>query len=44
MDGGYQRYFSVPRIAFEAKLLGIKRSEIEKITFENPIKLFRLKL
>ena len=41
---GYQGYFSVPRIAFEAKLLGIKRSEIEKITFENPIKLFRLKL
>ena len=41
---GYQGYFSVPRVVLEMKLLGIKMSEIEKITFENPVKFYGLKL
>lgn len=41
---GYQGYYSVPRVAFEMKLLGIKTSEIERLTFENPVKFYGLKL
>jgi len=37
-------YFSVPRVALEMKMLGMKREQIEQITLDNPVKFFGLKL
>jgi len=37
-------YFSVPRVALEMKMLGMKRNQIEQITFDNPVQFFGLKL
>jgi predicted metal-dependent TIM-barrel fold hydrolase len=37
-------YFSVPRVALEMKMLGMKRNQIEQITFDNPVQFYGLKL
>jgi len=37
-------YFSVPRVALEMKMLGMRRDQIEQITFDNPVRFFGLKL
>jgi len=41
---GYDQdgYFSVPRVAYEMRMLGLKREEIEKVTWDNPKKFFNL--
>jgi predicted metal-dependent TIM-barrel fold hydrolase len=39
---GNDGYFSIPRVILAMKMLGLKREEIEKVTFENPKKFFNL--
>ena len=39
---GKDGYFSVPRVILAMRILGLKRQEIEKVTFENPKKFFNL--
>lgn len=41
---GVRGHYSVPRVAYEMKLLGMSREEIEKVIFENPVQLFNLDL
>ena len=41
---GHNGYFSLPRVALEMRLLGIKSVDVEKILYENPIQFFNLKI
>lgn len=39
---GGDGYFSVPRVIQELRMRGLKKEEIEKVTYENPKKFFKL--
>lgn len=41
---GGDLYFTVPRVIMAMKMMGMKRTEIEKVTYENPKKFFKLPL
>lgn len=42
LGGGSDGYFSIPRVIMAMRMLGLKREEIEQVTFENPRKFFNL--
>jgi len=39
---GGDGYFTVPRVILAMRMMGLKRDEIEQVTFENPKKFFNL--
>ena len=41
---GKDGYFSVPRVMMAMRILGLKREEIKKVTFENQKKFFNLSI
>lgn len=41
---GKDGYFSVPRVMMAMRILGLKREEIEQVTFENQKKFFNLRI
>lgn len=42
IGGGNEGYFSIPRVILAMRMLGMKRGEIEQVTWENPKKFFNL--
>jgi predicted metal-dependent TIM-barrel fold hydrolase len=41
---GGEGYFSVPRSVLAMRRMGLKRDEIEQVTWENPKKFFKLEI
>lgn len=42
LGGGNDGYFSIPRVILAMRMLGMKREEIEQVTWDNPKKFFNL--